>query len=46
MTPFQYFKEFSPIFCITDVHSDNMLEYAIKESIPLTDKRLLVGDES
>ena len=47
MPPFEYFKEFSPVFCTTDVPSgvigDHMLEYAIKENIPLTDRRLLVG---
>ena len=47
LSPFEYFKEFSPIFCTTEVQSDvigpHMMQHCLDHNVPLNSRRLLVG---
>ena len=47
LSPYDYFKEFSPIFCTTDVPfdsiGDHMRQHTIDHDAPTKSRRLLVG---
>ena len=47
LSPFEYLKEFSPIFCTTEVPSDvigpHMMQHCLDHNVPLNSRCLLVG---
>ena len=47
LSPYDYFKEFSPLFCTTEVPpeamGEHMMQHCIDHNAPTTSRRLLVG---
>ena len=47
VSPYEYFKEMSPIFCTTDINmndiGEHMLDHVSSFNLPLGNRRLLVG---